>query len=91
MTGHGDVTTPPPLPEARSSRLPLVLEGNPEWTENDFSFDATRPGDSAVDIGWVDKKTGATKFMPLTPGQARRAGMELIIRADLVDPDGATR
>lgn len=86
------IITPPPAEGAPSRRLPLVLEGNPEWTPTNFSFDATRPGDSAVDVGWVDKKSGGARFMPLTATQARRAGMELIIRADIIDPQaGETR
>lgn len=89
MSSHGDFVMPPPQ-EAPGIRLPLVLEGNPGWTDTNFSFGATRPGGSAVNVGWVDKKTAATRYMPLTPDQARRAGMELIIRADLIDPQEAT-
>lgn len=85
----GEFIMPPPAQAEPSSRLPLVLEGNPGWTGKNFSFDATRPGDSSVDAGWVDKKTGAAEFMPLTAAQARRAGMELILRADIIDPNGA--
>jgi hypothetical protein len=90
MATHGDFVMSPPAQGEPCARLPLVLEGNPGWTDRDFTFDATRPGDSSVDAGFVDKATGVTKFMPLTAAQARRAGMELIIRADLIDPQGAT-
>lgn len=90
MTAGDFIMAPPAARPAPAARLPLVLEGDPAWTDTNVVFDATRPGDSAVNLGWVDKGTAATRFAPLTPGQARRAGMELIIRADLIDPQGAT-
>lgn len=84
MANHGDFVTPPPLPEAQSSRLAVVWAGNPEWTYRNLSVDNTKPVDSAVDIAITTDK--ATVVMPLSPGQARELAHELIIRADMIDP-----
>lgn len=83
MTGVSTSLTSP-----QAERLAMVWEGKRGWTAKNLLVDNTKPVDSAVDIGIGDGDT--TVMMPLTAAQARELAVELIIRADLIDPQGAT-
>jgi hypothetical protein len=73
-----------PVHRESAHRLALVWAGNPEWTDTNLSVADTKPGDSSINVGWSDDK--AARSMPVSADQARQIAMELIIRADIIDP-----
>jgi hypothetical protein len=88
MSDASGFIIPPPIETAAVERVAVVWAGDPEQTSCELWVDNTRPGDSSVNVG--SSNGSSTIVMPLTPQRARELAHELIIRADLINPLGAT-
>lgn len=89
VTDTTSFVTPSPITRDAADRLPVVWTGDPAQTPYSLWVDHTKPIDSSVNVGVGDGKTH--HVMPLTAQRARDLAHELIIRADLIDPKGASR